>query len=180
MRRQSTDGLPFDPDLADSELAADRPTAAIGRTPGGLAGHRWGILAAVSAGGALGGTARYGLERAFPVAGSGFPWATFAVNVAGAFVLSIVLVLIVALGPQRRYLRPFVAIGILGSFTTFSTWMLEVHDLATADRVGLASAYLGSSLLAGLLAAAAGVLVGRAAVRIRTARTGRSGRPAPS
>lgn len=166
MRRGGEEELPFDPDLGATA---------------GMAGRQWAILAAVSAGGAMGGTARYGVERALPAPENGFPWATFTVNIAGAFVLSIVLVLIVTLGPQRRYLRPFLAIGILGAFTTFSTWMLEVHDLAAADRIGLAGAYLGSSLLAGLAAAGAGLLVARAAVRARTAaRASRSNRRAPS
>jgi CrcB protein len=165
VRRRGDEKLPFDPDLGAT---------------GATAGSRWVILAAVAAGGALGGSARYGVERALTAPESGFPWATFTVNIAGAFVLSFVLVLIVALRPQGRYVRPFLAIGILGAFTTFSTWLLEVYDLAASDRVGLAGAYLGSSLLAGLAAAGAGLLLGRAAVRARTARTGRSGPPAPS
>ena len=122
----------------------------------------WKVLAAVSAGGVLGGTARYGVEQIVPVQADGFPWGTFAVNVVGAFVLGLVLVLSLELWPERRYLRPFVAIGFLGSFTTFSTWMLQVYELADADRIGLATTYLGVSLVAGLAVTALGLMLGRA------------------
>jgi len=126
--------------------------------------RQWRVLAAVSAGGMLGGTTRYGVEQALPVRGDGFPWGTFTVNIAGAFVLGLLLVLILELWPARLYLRPFLAIGFLGSFTTFSTWMLQVYDLADAGRVGLAATYLGGSLVAGLAVTALGLVVGRALV----------------
>ncbi|MDQ3714909.1 MAG: CrcB family protein [Actinomycetota bacterium] len=122
----------------------------------------WKILAAVSAGGVLGGTARYGVEQLVPVRPDGFPWGTFAVNLVGAFLLGFLLVLILELWPARRYQRPFLAIGFLGSFTTFSTWMLQVHELADADRIGLAATYLSVSLVAGLALTALGLMLGRA------------------
>lgn len=128
---------------------------------------QWWILAAVSAGGVLGGTARYGVEQVVPVRDDGFPWGTFAVNIVGAFALGFLLVLILELWPARRYLRPFLAIGFLGSFTTFSTWMLQVYQLADADRIALAATYLGASLVAGLVVTALGIIVGRGSVRAR-------------
>ncbi|MBA3368832.1 MAG: CrcB family protein [Geodermatophilaceae bacterium] len=128
----------------------------------------WKILAAVSAGGVLGGTARYGVEQIVPVRADGFPWGTFTVNVVGAFVLGFVLVLSFEPRPDRRYLRPFVAIGFLGSFTTFSTWMLQVYELADAGRVGLAAGYLGASLVAGLVVTGLGLVLGRALLRRRS------------
>ncbi len=127
----------------------------------------WKILAAVSAGGVLGGTARYGVEQLVPVRPAGFPWGTFAVNLVGAFLLGFLLVLILELWPARRYLRPFLAIGFLGSFTTFSTWMLQVHELADAGRLGLAAGYLGGTLVAGLVVTGLGVMLGRALLRHR-------------
>jgi len=123
------------------------------------------ILATVSAGGVLGGTARYGVEHILPVRDDGFPWGTFVVNVGGALVLGFLLVLILELWPARRYLRPLLAIGFLGSFTTFSTWMLQVHELAEANQIGLAALYLGGSLVAGLAVTGFGLLAGRAVVR---------------
>ncbi len=123
------------------------------------------ILVTVSAGGLLGGTARYGVEHLVPAAEDGFPWGTFVVNVGGALVLGFLLVLILELWPTQRYLRPLLAIGFLGSFTTFSTWMLQVHELAEANQIGLAALYLGGSLLTGLVATGLGLLLGRAWIR---------------
>lgn len=123
-------------------------------------GH-WKVVTAISAGGALGGTARYGIDQLISVAGDGFPWGTFLVNVSGAFALGLLLVLILERWPRRRYLRPFLAIGFLGSFTTFSTWMLEVQQLADAGHFGMAAAYLCASLLVGLLVTGLGVALGR-------------------
>jgi CrcB protein len=124
---------------------------------------------AVMAGGALGGPARYGLELALSP-GSPWPWATYVANVVGAFVLALLVVLIAEVWPPRRYLRPFVAVGVLGSFTTFSTWMVETADLASSGRAGLAASYLLGSLFAGLAAAALGLLAGRALARRRPGR----------
>jgi len=123
-------------------------------------GH-WRVVAAISAGGALGGTSRYGVEQLLPLARRGFPWGTFAVNIVGAFVLGFLLVLILERWSRHRHLRPFLAIGFLGSFTTFSTWMLEVEQLADAGGFGVAAAYLGASLLVGLLVTGLGVVLGR-------------------
>ncbi len=119
---------------------------------------------AISFGGVLGGTARYGVEQLIPLAYDGFPWGTYVVNVSGAFVLGFLLVLILERRSPRRYLRPFLAIGFLGSFTTFSTWMLEVQQLADAGRFGVAAAYLCASLLVGLMATGLGVALGRMVV----------------
>lgn len=169
MPGRSADDLPFDPDLGEGdpyEIPAEAASARrSGHRPPGM---RWATLVAVSVGGVFGGTARYGVEQAFPVREAEFPWATLAVNAVGAFVLALVLVLILEMWRPRRYLQPFVAIGFLGSFTTFSTWMLEVHDLASAGAWVLAAAYLGASLAAGLGAAVLGLLVGRAVSRTRT------------
>ena len=119
----------------------------------------------------LGGTARYGVEHILPVRDDGFPWGTFVVNVGGALVLGFLLVLILELWPARRYLRPLLAIGFLGSFTTFSTWMLQVYELADADRMGLAVGYLGFTVATGLVVTGLGLLLGRALVARRQRRT---------
>lgn len=123
-------------------------------------GH-WKFIAFISFGGVIGGTARYGVEQLIPVTRDGFPWGTFVVNVSGAFVLGLLLVVILERRSPRRYLRPFLVIGFLGSFTTFSTWMLEVQQMADAGRFGVAAAYLCASLLVGLLVTGLGVALGR-------------------
>ena len=132
---------------------------------------QWRILAAVSTGGVLGGTARYGVEQMVPVRDDGFPWGTFAANTVGAFALGVLLVLILELWSARHYLRPFIAVGFLGAFTTISTWMLQVYELADADRMGLAVGYLGFTVATGLVVTGLGLLLGRALVARRQRRT---------
>ena len=123
--------------------------------------HGPGPLAAIAVGGALGTLARYGVERTFVAASDGFPWATFSVNVVGSFVLGIVVTLAVALWPRDRYLRPLVAVGFCGGFTTFSTLAVEVDQRIQHGHMEVAAAFLAASLLAGLGAALAGMAVAR-------------------
>lgn len=125
---------------------------------------RIGPVAAVAAGGALGASARYGVGTALPPHES-FPWATLAVNVIGSFALAILLVLVLDLWPPRRYVRPFVCVGFLGAFTTFSSLAVETDQVATDRSVGPAAAYLALTMLLGLAAAAGGVLLGHRVTR---------------
>jgi protein CrcB len=90
--------------------------------------HGPGPLAAVAVGGALGTLARYGVERAAGPSDHGFPWATLSVNVVGSFVLGAVLTLVVERWPRDRYLRPLVAVGFCGGFTTFATMAVEIDQ----------------------------------------------------
>jgi CrcB protein len=126
------------------------------------------VLAAIAAGGALGGGARYQIEQVAPADRGAVPWATFAMNVGGSFALALLLVFILDVWPPTRYLRPFAAIGFLGSFTTFSTWMVETTELMSAHRPGVAVGYLVSSVLAGLAALSLGLVLGRALLTRRT------------
>lgn len=125
---------------------------------------RIGPVAAVAAGGALGASARYGVGTAVPHR-DGFPWASLFVNVIGSFALAILLVLILDLWPPRRYVRPFVCVGFLGAFTTFSSLAVETDQLATDRSLGLAAAYLGLTMLLGMSAAAAGLVLGHRVTR---------------
>ena len=128
--------------------------------PGHAAPPGPGPLAAIAAGGALGTLARYGLERAVVPAPFGVPWATLVVNVVGSFVLGAVLTLVVNRWPRDRYLRPLVAVGFCGGFTTFSTLAVEVNQRVQHGRAGLAVAYLGITLVVGLAAALGGMAGG--------------------
>ena len=128
------------------------------------------VLLAVAAGGLFGGPARYAVERLLPAGDGQLPWGTLTVNVVGSAVLGVLLVVLAEVWPLRQHLRPFAAVGFLGSFTTFSTWMVEVDRLAMQTHVVLAAGYLLGSLVSGLLAAGAGLAVGRFAVRRLTRR----------
>ncbi|HZQ27723.1 MAG TPA: fluoride efflux transporter CrcB [Acidimicrobiales bacterium] len=119
------------------------------------------VLAAVAAGGALGAPARYAVAQVVHVAKGGFPWATFWTNVSGSFALGFLLVLVIERFPPTRYVRPFFATGFLGAFTTFSTFTVEV-DLLVKDGHAVAGVvYALTSVVAGLVAAWAGILLAR-------------------
>ena len=118
-------------------------------------------LAAIAVGGSLGTLARYATDRSLVPAPLGFPWPTFAVNVAGSFVLGLIVTLVVERWPPTRFVRPFAAIGFCGGFTTFSTLAVEATQRAQHGRVGLAVAYVVASLVAGVLAATVGMTLAR-------------------
>jgi CrcB protein len=167
--------LPIDPDLEPVEDVRHRPAAGgrTGRARGRdrpLLGSRFrlDVLAAIAVGGALGGGARYLIEAVAGAAAGRFPWATFSINVSGAFVLALLLVFILDIWPPTRYVRPLAAIGFLGAFTTFSTWMVETADLVARGRPHIAVAYLAGSLVAGLAAVSLGLVVGRSFLTRRT------------
>ena len=119
--------------------------------------HGPGPMAAIALGGALGTLARYVIERGFVSSPAGLPWATLSVNVLGSFVLGVVVTLVVERWPTDRYLRPLVAVGFCGGFTTFSTLAVEIDRRIQHGHIGVAAAYLALSLVAGLGAALAGI-----------------------
>ena len=119
------------------------------------------VLLAIAAGGAAGTPARYALGRIVHVAPSGFPWATFVINVSGSFVLGLLLTLVVERWPPTRFVRPFAAIGFLGAYTTFSTYVVESDLLVKDGRVGVAAVYVVASLAAGFLAVYLGIVAAR-------------------
>jgi len=155
--------LPIDPALAPTDPAgpsARRPTAA--RPAVRSRRSEPSILAAIALGGALGAPARYGMAQAIHVANDGFPWATFWTNVSGSFALGLILVLIMERFPPTRYLRPFVATGFLGAYTTYSTFAVETDVLIKDGHAPTALAYAAASLMAGFSAVWAGIWAARA------------------
>jgi CrcB protein len=140
------------------------------------------VLALVALGGGLGSVARYGLARAWATPVGGFPWATFTANVLGSLLLGALMVYVVEIWPPSRYRRPFLGVGVLGGFTTFSTYMNETRGLIATGHLSLADAYALTSLIAGLAAVWTGIaLVRRLAglpVRRGPSRRSESGRTA--
>jgi CrcB protein len=124
-------------------------------------------LAAVAAGGALGVMARYAFLVLFPTTPGRFPWTIFAENLVGAFLLGFVLMLLTRLWRADGKLGLFVGTGVLGSFTTFSNYSLDVVKLAQGGWLGLALLYASLSLVLGMAAALAGVWLGQQAARAR-------------
>jgi CrcB protein len=109
-------------------------------------------VAAVSLGGALGAVARYGLTVALPTAPDQWPWATFVTNLTGCLAIGALMVIVVELTAPHRLVRPFLGPGLLGGFTTFSTYALETRTLVAHGHLGMAAGYVVASLSFGLLA----------------------------
>jgi fluoride exporter len=106
---------------------------------------------AVLAGGALGSLARAGTAEAFPTRSGEWPWATFAVNLAGALILGWLTTRLTEMTAPTRYVRFLLGTGFCGAFTTFSTFQVETLRLAKDGHAGVAVAYAAASLAAGML-----------------------------
>jgi CrcB protein len=122
----------------------------------------WDVLVVIALGGALGSLARWALDQGLAARAGGFPWATFIENVSGCFALGVLMVLVQEVWPadgRARLLRPFAGVGVLGGWTTFSTYALDTRGLLAGGHGGTAAAYLFGSVLAGLLAVWAGIAV---------------------
>jgi CrcB protein len=122
-----------------------------------------GILLAVALGGALGSLLRYFVAGAVQSAAwPGFPWGIFVVNISGGFIMG----LIVELSALKLHLTPevraFLTVGILGGYTTFSTFSLDSALLIQRGQWSAAAAYIVGSTLLSVLALFAGLWVVRA------------------
>jgi CrcB protein len=107
-------------------------------------------VAVVALGGVHGAEARYGLGTVWTTPAGGFPWTTLLINVVGCLVIGVFLVAITEGRPAHRLVRPFFGTGVLGGFTTFSTYCLDTHRLLDVHRVGAAFGYLAGTLVAAL------------------------------
>jgi CrcB protein len=133
----------------------------------GASAGRFALVAAVFVGGCCGGVARYGVSLAWPARPDGFPWATFLINTTGAFALALLLVLVVEVLPPSTYVRPALGTGLLGAWTTFSAVTTEVAELVAHRQPVTGGVYLAASVLAGLAAAALGLVLGRSVATYR-------------
>lgn len=129
------------------------------------------VVLAVALGGALGASARYAAVLRWPAAADAFPWAVFWVNVSGCAVIGAFIVL-VSEGARTPHplLRPFFGTGVLGGYTTFSTYALDFHRLLDAREPLPALLHLAGTLLAALAAVLLGTAAARLALRARRAR----------
>lgn len=156
--RKDRSRLPVDPDVPMRR----RSVAPAG---GRRRGRRFAVVGAVAVGGGAGAVARYALSLALPTTAAQFPWATFAVNVSGSAALGFLLVLINEGFPRGRLARLVLGTGVIGAYTTFSTFVVGAVLLARAGAVLGALAYVVGSLLAGALAVLFGMTGARLAIR---------------
>jgi len=111
-----------------------------------------GLLLVVSAGGAAGAGGRYLLGLAFPQPPGSFPWTTLVINVAGSALIGVLMVLVTDVWTRRRLVRPFLGTGVLGGFTTFSTFAVDIETLTGAGHAGLGLLYLAVTPVGAVLA----------------------------
>jgi fluoride exporter len=133
---------PTDP-VADLPVRARRRETARDLAP---------VLATVAVGGLSGACARYAATLIWPTTPDAFPWTTFGVNVVGCTVIGVFMVLITDLWTPHRLVRPFFGTGVLGGFTTFSAYAVDIQRLVSEDRARTAVAYLGLTPAAALAA----------------------------
>jgi CrcB protein len=118
-------------------------------------------LVVIAVGGAVGALARYGVELVLPTVPGRFPWGTFVINVVGCLLIGVLMVLVTDVFTGRPLLRPFVGVGVLGGFTTFSTYANEARGLLRPGSVPVAFGYLAGTLVSALLAVLVGMVVAR-------------------
>ena len=131
---------PFDPDV-DLRLARPRRH-----------GRDATMLATIAAGGATGSAARYLIGQGWPTPSGAFPSSTLAINVVGGALIGVLMVLITEVWSRQRLIRPFLGTGVLGGFTTFSTYTVDIQRLVAGEHVATALLYLLLTPIGALLA----------------------------
>lgn len=130
----------------------------------------WDVIGAVALGGAIGAAARYGIGHAWPAGAGSFPWATFTINIAGCALIGALMVLATELGPAHRLVRPFAGTGLLGGFTTFSAYAVEIEILVDVGAARTALLYLIATPVAAVAAVWLTTALTRGALRRRRVR----------
>lgn len=115
----------------------------------------------VMSGGAIGAALRYGLSRALPVSNGGWPWATFAVNTLGGLAMGVLAAWLVRGDNAAEPLRLFLGVGVLGGFTTFSAFSLEMAQMVQRGQGMMAASYAAVSVILALGAVFAGMMLAR-------------------
>ena len=142
-------------------VRSDRATGRASGYARARAHRKLDVLTAVAVGGALGSVARYEIGRRFPVRAGEFPTSTLAINCAGSLILGFVLVVLVKRLPSSLYARAFLAVGVLGAFTTYSTFAVQACRLVADHHLATAVTFVVASVAGGLAAAWLGLVSGR-------------------
>ena len=132
----------IDPDVIDSDVDLHDPAQRVELAP-----HRWDLLLAIALGGVAGAEGRYGLSEALPHGGRAFPWSTVLVNASGCLLIGALMVLVLELLSPHRLVRPFLGVGLLGGYTTYSTFAVDAQALVLAHRPVIALLYVVVTVL---------------------------------
>ena len=145
---------PIDPDVSDRQELSRHPAA---------------VLGAIAAGGALGAEARAGIAAVVPTPAGGFPVGTLLINVTGCLLIGVLMVLIVEADRGHPLTRPFLGVGVLGGYTTFSGYAVDAQRLIDAGHAAAAVAALALTPVLALLAVTVAARATRAAPATRAA-----------
>jgi CrcB protein len=153
----TADSEPVDSDV-DPRVAARR---------GETRPHQGPVLAVIAVGGAAGACARYGASLLWPSAPGAFPWTTLVVNAVGCAVIGVFMVVITDVWAAHRLVRPFFGTGVLGGFTTFSTYATDIRRLVDRGEARSGLLYMVLTLVVALAAVWAGSAFTRRIVQWR-------------
>jgi fluoride exporter len=121
-------------------------------------------LLPIFVGGALGTVARYLFEAHHPTALGNFPWATLAINLSGSLAIGLLVPLTEHMASRVSWARPFLVVGVLGGWTTYSTLAVEATLLAKDGDIASFLVYLAATVVGGLVLVVAGNALGRKVV----------------
>ena len=120
------------------------------------------IVIGVALGGAIGASARYLIDRGIEErVDSLFPWSTFLINVTGCFLIGVLSIQLVDRHHIPAWIRIGIVVGVIGGYTTFSTFAQEGFTLFESRDVAVGLAYAAGTVVVGILAVYAGTLLGR-------------------
>lgn len=146
--------------------AVDPDVGPPGAEPGPLP---WAVLAVIAAGGVIGALGRHGISVAFPHSPQTFGWATFVINVSGCLLIGALMVVITEIRRTHALVRPFLGVGVLGGFTTFSAYVLDIQRALEAGALRIGLIYLVATMLCALAATFAGIRLTRVLAGARRA-----------
>ncbi len=127
-------------------------------------------VAVIALGGAIGACARYGASLLWPTGHGAFPWTTLLVNAVGCAVIGVFMVVITEGLSAHPLVRPFFGTGVLGGFTTFSTYAVDAQRLLSGGQFGAAAGYLAGTAVAALVSVWTAAAVTRRVLGRREAR----------
>lgn len=119
------------------------------------------LLVAIASGGVVGSLGRYAVGLGLPHHPGAWPWGMVLVNLTGCLAMGVLVAFLVARPGTHRLARPFVGVGILGGWTTFSAFAVDVLQQVHVGHGGLAAAYVALSVVLGVAAVGLGTVVGQ-------------------
>jgi len=140
--------------------------------------RQWDLVLATAVGGIVGTEARYGVGVAISHHEQQFAWSTVAINASGCLVIGALMVVLLELTSPHRLMRPFLGVGVLGGYTTYSTFAVDAVRLVVDHRLAVALGYVATTVLACAFAVwvstIATLAIGRGVTSARVRRRDRS------